>query len=200
MKITSQPSHGRFARILSACLVAAAAFVLSARVQAQLYIGQTITNNIGEYSSTTAATPINANLVTGLSGGPTSLVLSGNTLFSVIPGDGKVVAYDATTGAVLNANFITGLSSPRGILISGNTMYVSSSSSTIGTYNATTGAAINASFITSGPSGPQGLAISGNSLFVANFSNDTVGKFDATTGAVINAAFLTGVSTPVGLA
>jgi len=41
---------------------------------------------------------------------------------------------------------------------------------TVGEYNATTGAAINASFIT-GLLSPQGLAISGNTLFVANEYN-----------------------------
>ena len=66
-------------------------------------------------------------------------------------------------------------------------------------YNATTGTLIKAHFIT-GLNQPQGLAVLGNTLFVANFGSGTVGKYDATTGAAINANFITGLNVPVGLA
>jgi hypothetical protein len=46
---------------------------------------------------------------------------------------------------------------------------------------------------------PEGLAVLGNTLFVANNGNGTVGKYDAKTGAAINAAFITGLSSPEGL-
>ena len=113
---------------------------------------------------------------------------------------GIVGEYDATTGAAINANFITGLISPAGLALSGNNLFVSNfGSTTVGEYNATTGAAINANFIT-GLNGPAGLALSGNDLFVANQSGTTVGEYDATTGAAINANFITGLNSPVGLA
>src|SRR5271166_111327 len=86
--------------------------------------------------------------------------------------------YDTTTGTAINANFITGLSGPMGLALSGDgtALFVAnnfgqslpvreSPSGTVGEYNAATGVAINASFIT-GLSGPFGLSVSGNNLFV----------------------------------
>src|SRR5271166_5294217 len=83
-------------------------------------------------------------------------------------GAGVVSEYDASTGKVINANFITGLDGPYGLAVLGDTLFVANQGSgTVGKYNATTGAAINASFIT-GLNGPFGLAVLGNTLFVAN--------------------------------
>src|SRR5271167_4574084 len=63
--------------------------------------------------------------------------------------NGGVGKYNATTGAAINANFITGLSSPKGLALSGNHLFVTNVlSNTIGEYDATTGAAIKANFIT----------------------------------------------------
>jgi DNA-binding beta-propeller fold protein YncE len=108
--------------------------------------------------------------------------------------------YDTTTGAVINANFITGLSGPSGLAVSadGTALFVANNSNgTVGKYNAITGAVINTSFIT-GLSGPTGLAVSadGTALFVANNSNGTVSKYNAITGAAINTNFITGLSGP----
>jgi hypothetical protein len=69
----------------------------------------------------------------------------------------------------------------------------------VGEYDAATGAAINASLI-AGLDAPEGLALSGNTLFVANFGSGTVGEYNAATGAAINANFITGLNGPIGLA
>src|SRR5215469_8577530 len=67
----------------------------------------------------------------------------------VIHSIGDVSEYYAKTGAVINANFITGLSGPADLALLGNTLFVvNENSGTVGQYDATTGAAINASFIT----------------------------------------------------
>jgi hypothetical protein len=121
----------------------------------------------------------------------------------VSQGNNLIAEYNATTGALINASFITGLGDPYGLLLSGNTLFVAnegdSEGTTIGEYNATTGAVINANFIT-GLTGPFGLALSGNTLFVSNVSSGTIGEYNATTGAVINANFITGLNEPGGLA
>jgi hypothetical protein len=110
------------------------------------------------------------------------------------PGEGGTVGeYNVTTGAPINGIFITGLSEPEGLALSGNNLFVAQEdNNTVGEYNATTGAAINASFIT-GVSIPAGLAVSGNNLFVASQSGTvagTVAEYNATTGALINANFI----------
>jgi hypothetical protein len=45
------------------------------------------------------------------------LAISGNTLFVANSLSGTVGEYDATTGAAINANFITGLSGPGGLVV-----------------------------------------------------------------------------------
>jgi DNA-binding beta-propeller fold protein YncE len=126
---------------------------------------------------------------------------------------GIVSKYNATTGAPINAKFITGLHGPfLGLVLntSGRRLFVANSSNltnSVGQYNATTGAPINARFIT-GLNAPVGLAVMGPTplfseptLFVANGGNNTVGKYDARTGAAINPDFITtGLHAPTGLA
>ena len=117
----------------------------------QLYIGQA-NGTVSEYDvSTNPATLINANLIQGLVGAvsPLSfLVVSGNTLF--VANGATVGAYNATSGAVINANLITGFGAPPiPLAVSGNTLFVSAEligsepSPGVYSYDATTGAAIN---------------------------------------------------------
>src|SRR5260370_13200400 len=98
---------------------------------------------------------------------------------------GVVRQYEATTGAAVNANFITVLTDPDGLAVSDNTLFVANPN-TVGKYDPITGAAINASFITglTHPN-PRGLAVVGNTLFVPTYFGHTVGKYDRTTGAAI---------------
>jgi hypothetical protein len=102
-----------------------------------------------------------------------------------------VSEYNATTGAPLNANLITRLRTPSRLAVQDNTLFVSNESGSVGKYDAATGAAINPSFITGMQFFPQGLAVRGNILFVANFGFGTVGKYDASTGEAIDADFIT---------
>jgi hypothetical protein len=76
-------------------------------------------------------------------------------------------------------------------------LYVSQLSNTLGEYDPLTGAGINPNLITTGLNEPYGIAVSGNTLFVANYTEPgTVGEYDATSGAVINANYITGLSSP----
>jgi len=112
---------------------------------------------------------------------------------------GLVGEYQAFTGAVVNAQFITGLPFPNFLMVAGNTLFVADDiNNTVGKYDATTGAVINATFIT-GLDEPIGLAVKGDTLFVANFGGNTVGAYMATTGTTINASFITGLNPPTGI-
>ena len=96
---------------------------------------------------------------------------------------GIVSEYNATTGAPMSPNFITGGQQVLGLAVSGNILYVADADAgTIGKYNATTGAVINANFITGLI--PSALVVSGNILFVtthpttnSSASSDTVGEY-----------------------
>ena len=153
---------------------------------------------------------IEFHFITGLDV-PSALAVSDNTLF-VATDEGKTVGkYDATTGAAINPNFITGLRGPFIELAKfGPHLFVANSTEpldTVGKYNASTGTPVNASFIT-GDHLPEGLAVQGPTvlfhhpiLFVLDLTgNDTVGKYDATTGAAINASFITGLNFAEGIA
>ena len=187
----------------------------SARAQT-LYVAQDGTEKISNYNATTGAA-INANLITTGLNGPKGLVLSGNNLFVANSGGDTVGVYNASTGAAINADLIpfsSGLlSTPTGLAVSDNNLFVSNTNGnqTVGEYNATTGAAINANFIpvTQGFGNPEGLALSGNTLFVAdlaqfsspiNFGLGRVGAYNATTGGAINANLVTALNAPVALA
>ena len=117
--------------------------------------------------------------------------------------------YNATTGATINANFISnlasgGLSNPLlAILIdSGHLFAATYTNSTIAEFNATTGMLLTSNFISSSQTlqGPLALATDGNNhLFVVNGISDSVGVYDATTGATINSSLISasqGLSEP----
>jgi hypothetical protein len=76
---------------------------------------------------------------------------------------------------------------------------------TVGEYGAATGAPNPNFIVIPALNIPEGLAVSGNTLFVANQGaptavNGTVGEYNATTGAAINANFITGLKAPNDLA
>jgi PEP-CTERM motif len=147
--------------------------------------------------SSTDGSLINPSFITP-SGGADALTISENVLYSV-GGSGVVSTWDATTGASINANLVSGLNAAFAMLVSGSSLYVGEiGGSNISQWNAATGQVINSSFITG--FAPFGLASSGTRLFASNLNASTVGVFDLATGSVIDANFITGVPTPKGLA
>ena len=70
---------------------------------------------------------------------------------------------------------------------------------TIGVYNATSGTALNASLV-SGLAGPDGIAVSGSNIYVANYNGGTIGVYNATSGAAVNASLVSGLARPNGIA
>lgn len=118
--------------------------------------------------------------------------------------DGTVARYDVsdTNNIISNTSFISGLSNPHGLVISGSTLYVADyDNSTVGSYNFSNGTAINASLIssTNGLGSTTALAISGNTLYVADYGHGTIGSFNLNT-STYNASFISGFANPYGLA
>lgn len=137
-------------------------------------------------------------------------------------------SYDPTTGAFINTlatnstlvQATTGSEfyTANGLTLSGGTLYASGSGFGIGgsfgtvtQYDPATGAQIGATplvsgvFGTTGLNNPQGITITGNTLYVANFGNNKIGRYDATTGAPIGTpgswlTFSNGLSGPYALA
>ena len=204
MKTKIQSHRGQFALALVPLLLSAAAFFCtlsqSARA-ATLFVGLQAgapNGSVGTYDA--AGAVINSSFITGLDG-PQGLLLSGNTLYVADYLAGRVGTYDATTGAAINASFISGagVGSPDSFALLGNLLFVASINGTVGVYNALTGMAINANLI-AGLTNPQGLALLGNNLFVTDSFTNSVGKYDAITGLPINASFISGLNGPVAMA
>ena len=91
----------------------------------------TADGTIGEYNATTGA-PINASLVTGLTGFGFQIAVSGANLFvaginGLAPSatNGTIGEY-TTSAATVNASFLTGLKGPTGIVVSGADLFVAS--------------------------------------------------------------------------
>lgn len=98
---------------------------------------------------------------TGVIGSTCGLVISGNRLLVADDVNNRISEYDATTGAVINAAFISGLNQPFGITSAGSLLYVGNTGSgTISEYDITSGALVNADFITGLAAGaPGGIAV-----------------------------------------
>jgi len=103
---------------------------------------------VGEFNLDGSA--VNTALISGLTQ-PFSISLANGYLYITSLGagnNGKVGVYDATTGAAVNANLVTGLGGgTQQIAVTGNSLYVAKGG-TVAEYNATSGALVNSSLIT----------------------------------------------------
>jgi len=159
----------------------------------------TFFQTVGKFTS--SGTVVNDTFITSpaLLDHPGDIIRSGNTLYITVEGNGSVATYNATTGAVINTSFITGLSNPVALALGNNVLYVANfGSDSIGVYNATTGAVINASLIT-GLNDPVDIALFGGFLYVANRNSGQIGKYDANSGLAVDASFIS-VTYPTGVA
>ena len=180
------------------------------------YQGPPTNPTVSQYSMTGMV--INLNFITGLYD-ETGIAVVGNHLFVAydqsgvgVPSYPTVAEYNATTGAVKNANLINFPSTdgPGPLTASGGSLffaYTDTGGAAICEYNVTTGA-INPHFIVLGSEAiytPSALTVSNNHLFVGYFSVSgtagMVGEYDATTGNPINGSLITGLPYgPTGLA
>jgi hypothetical protein len=192
-----------------ALVLSAGAALLSATAHAQdIYVANEAiegSGTIGEY--TTTGSVVNPSLVSGLTYN-FGIAVSGSNLFvantNQINGDHIIGEY-STSGGVVNASLVSGLNSnPYGIAVSGPNLFVVTYGNNGGTYGAgvgeytTSGAVVNPSLV-SGLYAPQGIAVAGSNLFVADPPNGTIGEY-TTSGAVVNPSLISGLDYPYGIA
>lgn len=100
---------------------------------------------------------------------------------------GTIGLYNATTGATINSQLVTGLNGPYGVTHDSSAIYVSNIyTGIVSKYDLLTGAVINPSFLA--VASPTGLLVNDGILYVAN--NTGIATFDAITGASLNPSFL----------
>jgi hypothetical protein len=104
---------------------------------------------------------------------------------------GVIGEYSVAKGTATNPTFITGLSEPWALLLSGNNLFVADRAlDTVSEYNATTGAPNITFSVVTGLGAPSGLALSGNDLWVTNYNTGVIGEYNATTGAPMAENFI----------
>jgi len=171
-------------------------YAIASDAKGNLYIGSIAdTGTIGKYASDGSV--VNASLVTGVKS--IGLAVDGTeTLFAPTYNNPRVGAYSATTGATIDENLITGLSSGSyGIAHDGLGHLYIATGTVIGEYN-TDGSVVNANLITlENPS--YNIAFSGGKVYVTTFSSNNVFAFDATTGAAASGFETITMSAPTGI-
>ncbi len=120
-------------------------------------------------------------------------------LYFLNPDESSVSKYDADTGALIKADFITGLVGPKNLVYANGAIFITQLGTSlfnggfVGKYDAATGAPINPSLV-SGLSVPQFVAVAGDDLLIGSFDGSgrysVVGKYNSETGAVINRFFI----------
>lgn len=107
----------------------------------------------------------------------------------------SIGVYNASTGAVINANLVTGINGPYGLAVSGNDLFVSNhygitgSSGGVSEYNATTGQLIQNIITPAG--GSLGMTLSGNTLYAWD-ADGNIGEINITTGVASTLIQFTG--------
>ncbi|MFY9989327.1 MAG: hypothetical protein WAK31_31535 [Chthoniobacterales bacterium] len=173
--------------------------------------------SIGKYDATTGAL-IQSGFIVPTS--PVAMAFSGKiknlgyTIFALQNGTSSTptVSQYTTAGAVINLNFITGLSYDTGIAVVGNKLFVACDSdpggehaATVAEYNATTGALKNANLIVRNDPGgdlPGALTASGDNLYFGysdGFNGAAICEYNVTTGATTPDFIVLGSYTPGAL-
>lgn len=157
----------------------------------QIYVTNAFANTVGKYGLD--GSMVTDSLVTGLDF-PFDLAVYGDNIYVANLSSGVVGKY-GTDGTVVDASLISGFPGLTALTVADGYLYVVDAVlGTVGQYNLD-GTVVNASLVTGLGSTPEGIAISGTDLFVANPGNGTIGKY-TTAGGIIDSAFIFGVPDP----
>ena len=178
------------------------------RTIGQLIVGSS--GNVGSFDLTTGTSI--SSFHWGPPGAPRpvsvkSLTVFGNSLYVAYTPFGSstitIGVYDATTGAVINANFASVNPSVSGsapvMAATADTLLVVNFGTLIRKFDAVTGAVLNTSLL-GGALSITGLMAAQNTLFVGDSGGTVVTEYDIATGAANGLSFDSGLSTPLGMA
>jgi hypothetical protein len=134
------------------------------------------------------------------------VAVAANLFVSDSGANNSIGLYDSSTGAVVNASFVTGLHQPHGLVVAGGKIFVTNfagatpgaSGSTVSECDATTGAIIDPEFI-SGLSQPTAITESGGNLYIANLASQGWISEYSTSGASVQDPLISGLSFPIGV-
>jgi len=157
----------------------------------QIYVTNAFANTIGKYNLD--GSMVTDSLVTGLDF-PFDVAVDGDNIYVANLSSGVVGKY-GTDGTIVDASLISGFPGLTALTVADGYLYVVDAVlGTVGQYNLD-GTEVNAGLVMGLGSTPEGIAISGTDLFVANPGNGTIGKY-TTSGGIINRDFIIGVPDP----
>ncbi|WP_282030832.1 T9SS type A sorting domain-containing protein [Winogradskyella eximia] len=129
-------------------------------------------------------TPVITDFVTGLDGGPLSLIINGTNMYFSIPDEGKIQKIDLNAAIPAAIDVVTGLSYPRGLAIKDSDLYIADSDdnkiSKID-LNATIPVAID---VVTGLSFPSEILFIENELYISEFTGNKISKVNINTLSV----------------
>ncbi len=184
-------NHSSLRRALAPLSLAAVlAVAASSQAHAQIFVSGDDTDVIGEYGADGSS--INANFITNSTPGaslqnPQDMIVANGNLYVANEGGSTIGEYSASTGATVDASFISGLSVPNPLLLaaSGTSLYVGSETGGITEYSLSNGAK-NTSFSATNTGSVQGLAVLGTTLLELDANTGKVNEFNASTGASLS--------------
>jgi len=208
MNIHIDSSASPLARALSTLLSSAAAaallWAMPAPARGAIYLTETdnsgTNGSIGEFTNEGAPVGTGTLIPSGV-GYPTGLALSGPNLLVSDYHDGRILEYNATTGAPVGSGMlVTGLTNPYGIAVSGGHLFVADSfTGVVGEYNLN-GTVVNPSLIT-GLAGARDIVESGGHLFITIYGNNgKIVEYNLDGTQVGAGPLVSGLLFPVGLA
>jgi DNA-binding beta-propeller fold protein YncE len=178
-------------------LALATALAAAPAARAQVYVSAD-NNTVGKYDASTGS---GSQSFIGVGSQPSGVAVdTANHLFvAVQSGLPRVAEFNATTGAVINNSFITSVTFPVGVAVSGTNLFVADSNQ-VRKFDTTTAAAVPGFSLTGLTFPAEGVALDAANVYVANGTR--VGKYDATTGTAVNANLIPipGGFSPFGLA
>jgi hypothetical protein len=188
--------------------------LLSADIFATYNDGSDSSNPCAVGEATTAGQIVNAALITGFSENP-GIAISGNDLFITNWGTWDVnnSAYDnatideyTTSGTLVQAGFIRGITEPSAIAISGSDIFITETLGIEGTQSVlaeyTLGGELVHSALISNLDNPVAMAIYGSDLYISTSptigdTTPTIAEY-TTSGATVNATLVTGAENTLG--
>jgi hypothetical protein len=184
-------------------IIAALTLLSFSSAEAQLYSANSTANTVTDFNILTGTQTVVVKSNEGLNV-PTGLAVIGNDLFVANSGTGTISEFNAVTGTLINAEVASGFSSIAEMAVTGNTLLVVNAAGFDVSKLTVSGTSVtlNSSDFISTPrySYPNGIAISGNTVYVDGAASNSVSTYNLTTGAVItNNLISSNLNNPIAL-
>lgn len=168
----------------------------------QLYVANANDNTISVYNATTGALISGSFITTGISG-PRNMTFdqSGN-LYVANAGTSSISKFNGVTGELISDSFITGITTPFGLTIDDDILYVSDfafTGSKVTRHQLSDGSLIGTPITVPDTTGATGISVHDDLLYIAWYSTDNISVVNALDGTLVENRLISGVGNPLGV-